>query len=109
MTKLTTRKSTSIKLTDTQLIVLSRAVQREDGAATLPDGMTEKAPQKLAATLVEKALVREIRAEPGMPVWAARFQETRRDARSPWARPHRRNPFRTLENVRQRLGAQTHG
>jgi hypothetical protein len=36
MTKLTTRKSTSTKLTDTQLIVLSRAVQREDGAATLP-------------------------------------------------------------------------
>jgi hypothetical protein len=36
MTKLTTRKSTSTKLTGTQLIVLSRAVQREDGAATLP-------------------------------------------------------------------------
>ena len=69
MTKLTTRKSTSIKLTDTPLIVLSRAAQREDGAATWPDGMTEKAAQKLAATLVEKALVREIRAKPDMPVW----------------------------------------
>jgi len=69
MTKLTSRKSTSIKLTDTQLIVLSRAVQREDGTATVPDGMTEKAAQKLAATLVEKALVREIRAKPDMPVW----------------------------------------
>jgi hypothetical protein len=34
MTKLATRKSTSTKLTDTQLIVLSRAVQPEDGAAT---------------------------------------------------------------------------
>ena len=70
MTKLTTRKSTSTKLTDTQLIVLSRAVQREDGAATLPDGITEKAAEKLAATLVEKALVREIRAKPDMPVWS---------------------------------------
>ena len=69
MTKLTTRKSTSTRLTDTQLIVLSRAAQREDGAATLPEGMTEKAAQKLAATLVEKELVREIRAKPGMPVW----------------------------------------
>ena len=69
MTKLTTRKSTSTKPTDTQLIVLSRAAQREDGAATWPDGMTEKAAQKLAATLVEKALVREIRAKPDMPVW----------------------------------------
>jgi hypothetical protein len=69
MTKLTTRKSTSTKLTDTQLIVLSRAAQREDGAATLPEGMTEKAVQKLATTLVERELVWEIRAKPGMPVW----------------------------------------
>src|ERR1700675_3632106 len=69
MTKLTTRKSTSTKLTDAQLIVLSHAVQREDGAATLPDGITEKAAQKLAATLVERELVREIRAKPGTPVW----------------------------------------
>ena len=69
MTKLTTRKSTSTRLTDTQLIVLSRAAQREDGAAALSEGMTEKAAQKLAATLVRRQLVREIRAKPGMPVW----------------------------------------
>ena len=54
MTKLTTRKCTSPRLTDIQLIVLSHAAQRKDGAATLPDGMTEKAAQKLAATLVRK-------------------------------------------------------
>ena len=69
MTKLTTRKSTSPRLTDIQLFVLSHAAQREDGAVALPDGMTEKAAQKLAATLVEKALVRETRAKPDMPVW----------------------------------------
>jgi hypothetical protein len=74
MTKLTTRnstnrKSTSTRLTDMQLIVLSRAAQREDGAATLPDDITEKAVQKLAAALVRRQLVREIRAKPGMPVW----------------------------------------
>ena len=69
MTKLTTRKSTSTRLTDTQLMVLSRAAQRDDRVATLPEGMTEKASQKLAATLVERELVREIRAKPGMPVW----------------------------------------
>jgi Protein of unknown function (DUF3489) len=74
MTKLTThystkRKSTSTSLTDTQLIVLSRAAQREDGVATLPEGMTEQAAQKLAAMLVGRELVREIRAKPGMPVW----------------------------------------
>jgi CRP-like cAMP-binding protein len=74
MTKLTTRnstnrKSTLTRLTDTQLIVLSRAAQREDSAATLPDDITEKAVQKLAAALVRRQLVREIRAKPGMPVW----------------------------------------
>ena len=60
MTKLTTRESTSTRLTDTQLIVLSRAAQREDGAAALSKGMTEKAAQKLAAALVRRQLVREI-------------------------------------------------
>jgi hypothetical protein len=79
MTKLTTRKSTSTKLTDTQLIVLSRAAQREDGAATLPEGMTENAARKIAATLIQKALVREIRAKPGMPVWG-RSEEGRSHA-----------------------------
>jgi hypothetical protein len=69
MTKLTTRKSTSTRLTDTQLIVLSRAAQREDGAAALSEEMTEKAAQKLAAALVRRQLVREIRAKSGMPVW----------------------------------------
>jgi hypothetical protein len=79
MTKATTRKFTSTRLTDTQLIVLSRAAQREDGAATLPEGMTEKAVEKLAVTLVERELVREIRAKPGMPVWR-RSEEGRSQA-----------------------------
>jgi hypothetical protein len=69
MTKLTTRTSTSTRLTDTQLILLSRAAQREDGAAALSEGMTEKTAQKLGAALVRRQLVREIRAKPGMPVW----------------------------------------
>ena len=79
MTKLTTRTSTSTRLTDTQLIVLSRAAQREDGAANLPEGITDKAAQKLAATLVRRELVREIRAKPGMPVWR-RSEEGRSQA-----------------------------
>ena len=41
--------------------------------------MTEKAAQKLAATLVERELVREIRAKPGMPVWR-RSEEDRSHA-----------------------------
>jgi Protein of unknown function (DUF3489) len=74
MTKLTTRKSAtrearSIKLTDTQLGVLSGAAQRQDGAAAVPKGKNEKAVQKLAATLIGQGLVREVRVKPDMPVW----------------------------------------
>jgi hypothetical protein len=66
MTKFTTRKSAthedrSIKLTDTELAVLSGAGKRQDGAAAMPEGKNEKAVQKLTATLIEKGLVREVR------------------------------------------------
>jgi hypothetical protein len=69
MTKFTTRKSAtredrSIKLTDTQLLA-----QCQDGAAAMPEGKIQKAAQKLAATLIEQGLVREVRAKPSMPVW----------------------------------------
>jgi len=79
MPKSTTRKATdrkptdrnplTIKLTDFQRVVLAGAALRGDGAATLPERMTEKAAQKLAATLIEKGLVREVKAKPDMPVW----------------------------------------
>jgi Protein of unknown function (DUF3489) len=67
--KTTNRDVPSPKLTDVQRIVLSDAVLRNDGAAALPEGMTEKAVQKLAATLVAKRLVREVRAKGDMPIW----------------------------------------
>jgi hypothetical protein len=57
------------KLTDTQLMVLSKASQREDGAAVVPDRMNKAAAAKVAASLVSKKLMREIRAKPGVPVW----------------------------------------
>src|SRR5260370_39003560 len=79
MSKPTARKPTarkpanrdlvSIKLTDVQRIVLSGAAERADGAATPPERTTEKAAQKLAATLIENELAREVRAKSDMPVW----------------------------------------
>jgi Protein of unknown function (DUF3489) len=59
----------SVKLPDLQCIVLSGAIERAEGAATLPERMTEKAAQKLAAALIEKGFAREVRAKAGMPVW----------------------------------------
>ena len=57
------------KLTDTQLIALSGAVQRQDGAVSLPERIKGMAAQKLATSLMDKGIVREIRAKPGMPAW----------------------------------------
>src|SRR6202158_755149 len=57
------------KLTDTQLIVLSKAAGRRDGAARVPDQINKAAAAKVGASLVVRRLMREIRAKPGMPVW----------------------------------------
>ena len=57
------------KLTDTQLIVLSKAAAREDGLALLPDGMNSAAASRVGASLVSRKLMREVRSKPDMPVW----------------------------------------
>ena len=57
------------KLRDAQLIVLSQAAQRDDGAALLPDGMTKATAAKLASSLIGRKLMREVRAKADMPVW----------------------------------------
>jgi hypothetical protein len=63
------------KLTKMQRMVLSRAAQRQEGAASLPDGINDKSARKLAVRLTEKGLVREVRAKPGMPVWRTSEEE----------------------------------
>lgn len=57
------------KLTDLQLILLSKAAQRDDSAALIPDGGRKAAYLKVGSSLVTRKLMREIRAKPGMPVW----------------------------------------
>jgi len=61
---------TSIKrrLSDTQLIALSSASQREDGAVTLPDRIKGAAAVNLISSLVAKGLVCEMHAVGAMPV-----------------------------------------
>jgi hypothetical protein len=57
------------KLSDGQLIMLSSAASRDDGAATAPDTMTKQAAARLGASLVASRLMREVRSKPGIPVW----------------------------------------
>jgi hypothetical protein len=57
------------KLTDTQLIVLSSAAKHDDGLATRPANLNAAAATKVASSLIDKGLMREIRAKADAPVW----------------------------------------
>lgn len=56
-------------LTDGQRVVLSRAAQRDDGAANLAESLKGIAATRVAKALITRKLMREVRAKPGMPVW----------------------------------------
>jgi hypothetical protein len=61
--------NSSAKLTDTQLVILSAASQREDRCLTAPKNLKGGAAQKVAVKLLEAGLVREIKARAGMAIW----------------------------------------
>jgi Protein of unknown function (DUF3489) len=58
-----------MKLTDTQLVLLSAASQREDRAIELPENLKGGAAHKVLAKLLTEGLAEEIRARGGLPVW----------------------------------------
>jgi hypothetical protein len=57
------------KLSDTQLIVLSSAAKHDEGLATRPANLSAAATMKVASSLIDKGLMREIRAKTDAPVW----------------------------------------
>ena len=57
------------KLTDTQLVMLSAAAQRADGAVGLPENLKGTAAQKAAARLLREGLVEEVLAGRELPAW----------------------------------------
>jgi hypothetical protein len=59
----------SIKLTDTQIVMLSDAAQRDDRCLVAPRNLKGGAAQKVAAKLIDGGLVKEIKAKPGASVW----------------------------------------
>jgi hypothetical protein len=58
-----------MKLTDTQLVLLSAASQREDRAIELPAKLKGGAAHKVVGKLLADSLVEEIRASGDLPVW----------------------------------------
>ena len=58
-----------MKLTDTQLVLLSAASQRHDGAIEIGAQLKDGAADKVIAKLLSQHLVEEIPAQNGLPVW----------------------------------------
>jgi hypothetical protein len=58
-----------MKLTDTQLVLLSAASRREDGAVEVGSKHKGGAADKVIGKLLSQHLVEEIPAQNGLPVW----------------------------------------
>jgi Protein of unknown function (DUF3489) len=63
------RMEIPMKLTDTQLVLLSAAAQREDGAIETGPKLKGGAAQKLLSKLLSEHLIEEISAAGTLPVW----------------------------------------
>ena len=57
------------KLTDTQLVVLSAASQRDDRGVELPANVKGQAARKLVDELIRAGLLEEVGAAGSLPVW----------------------------------------
>jgi hypothetical protein len=58
-----------MKLTDTQLVLLSAASQREDGTVEVGSKLKGAAAGKMIGKLLRQHLIEEIPAQGGLPVW----------------------------------------
>src|ERR1700737_4400918 len=58
-----------MKLSDTQLLILSSASQRSDHAAVLPANLKGSAAKKVVDRLLNEKRLQELRAKDDMPVW----------------------------------------
>src|SRR6266436_5974807 len=63
------RMEDPVKLTDTQLLLLSAASQRDDRALEPSPKLTGGAAGKVVAKLLTEGLVEEVRARGSLPVW----------------------------------------
>ena len=65
------------QLTDTQLIILSKAAARDDGAGTIPANLNKASAAMVGSSLVARNLMHEVLSERGMPVWRENDQGER--------------------------------
>jgi hypothetical protein len=63
------RMEDSVKLTDTQLVLLSATSQRDDRALKRPSNLTGGAAGKVVAKLLTEGLIEEIQSRGSLPIW----------------------------------------
>jgi hypothetical protein len=68
-------KSTTPKLNDTQLILLSSASQREDGLAVLPESLKASAAKAAVTKLLGLGFLKEVRVKRDQPSWRTDEEE----------------------------------
>src|SRR5258707_9993079 len=81
------RMEDPVKLTDTQLLLLSAASQRDDRALEPSPKLTGGAAGNVVAKLLTEGLVEEVRARGSIPVWR-RDDDGPRALRMPALTPH---------------------
>jgi hypothetical protein len=59
----------SIKLTDTQLVLLGAAAQRKDLCLVAPPTLKDATAQKVASKLISAGFVKEVKAKASDPIW----------------------------------------
>ena len=59
----------SIKFTDTQLVLLSAAAQREDRCLVASPTLKGSAAHKVARKLISAGFIKEVKAKSGDPIW----------------------------------------
>jgi len=59
----------SIKLTDTQLVLLGAAAQRKDLCLVAPPTLKGATAQKVASKLISAGFVKEVKAKASNPIW----------------------------------------
>src|SRR5215216_4700630 len=70
-----TPKGRVMKLTDTQLIILSSASRRQDGLATLPETLKAGAAKAAVTKLLGLGLLKEVRVKRDQPAWRTDEEE----------------------------------
>ena len=68
-------KSNTQKLSDTQLVILSSAAQREDGLAILPETLKGGAAKAAVTRLLGSGFLKEVRVKRGAPAWRTDEEE----------------------------------